>query len=431
MASEKDSVSTDLELRTEVPALRPEELVYRICYARVDLRELLQSAETRSKIRRLPSAQLFFSLKELDEVEIQRLLLHLTEEQWTGILDLDLWSKDRVHLTRFLYRMSHVIESEDAVARKLLRGPDHELFELALNPLRIHELDEDGAPEAEQGGGLLETPDHHFLVELPENADEASLLKAFILRLYQLDGEGAALLLQESHFRTRSEMEEQAYQNRKRRVEDMGFQDYYDAIEIYALLPLDAPLPLKTREKIREVSELPLASTELESGSMLFIAALAGFTRPLEMEALVEELFFVCNKLLCADRISPDDPAQVKRGILKAISGINLGLDCWSEGNLRVAEEGLSKHYLQSFFRLGYSQIMALQEEARRIQSEPPEPEPGSFLEAILDGLLESYPVFTELIEGQIRRRFFSTRDDLAAARVYLSEIQDPEPSRS
>ena len=49
-----------------------------------------------------------FSLKELDEVEIQRLLLHLTEEQWTGILDLDLWSKDRVHLTRFLYRDVHM-----------------------------------------------------------------------------------------------------------------------------------------------------------------------------------------------------------------------------------------------------------------------------------------------------------------------------------
>ena len=431
MASEKDSVSRDLELRAEVPALRPEEVVYRICYARADLRELLQSAETRSKIRRLPSAQLFFSLKELAEAEIQQLLPHLTEEQWTGILDLDLWSKDRVHLNRLFYRMSHIIQSQDAVARKLLRGTDHELLELALNPLRIHQLDEDGAPGAEQGGGLLETPDQHFLVELPENAEEAKVLRAFILRLYQLDAEGAALLLEESHFRTWSEMEEQAYQSRKRRVEDMGFQDYYDAIEIYALLPLDAPLPLKSWEKIREVGELPLVATELESGSMLLIAALAGFTRPPEIESLVEELFFACNKLLCADRISPDDPSQVKQGVLKAINGINLGLDCWSEGNPRVAEEGLAKHYLQSFFRLGYSQIKALQEEARRIRSEPPEPEPGSFLEAVIDGLQERYPMFTDLVEGQIRRRFFSTREDLATARKHLSEIQNLEPSRS
>ena len=319
MASEKEKTSTDLDLRADVPALRPEEVVYRICYARADLRELLQSAETRSKIRRLPPAQVFFSLKELDEAEIQRLLPHLTEEQWTGILDLDLWSKDRVRLNRFLQRLSPILQSEDAVARKLLRATDHELLELALNPLKIHRLDEDGAPEAEQGGGLLETPDQHYLVELPENAEEASFLKALILRLYQLDGEGTALLLEDSQFRTWSEMEEQAYQSRKRRVEDMGFQDYYDAIEIYALLPFEAPLPLKSWEKIRELSELPLAASELEPGSMLLIAALAGFTRPQEVESLLEELFFVCNKLLCADRISPDDPSQVKQGILKAI----------------------------------------------------------------------------------------------------------------
>ena len=430
MPSERDRISTDLDVRTEVPALRPEEVVYRICYARADLRELLQSAETRSKIRRLPPAQLFFSLKELDEVEIQGLVPHITEEQWTGILDLDLWSKDSVRLNRFLYRLSPILQSEDAVARKLIRATDPELLELALKPLKIHRLDEDGAPEAE-GSALLETPDQHYLIELPEDADEASFLKALILRLYQLDGEGTALLLEESQFRTWSEIEEQAYQSRKRRVEDMGFQDYYDAIEIYALLSLDAPLPQKSWEKIREVSELPLAATELTPGSMLLIAALAGFTRPQEMEALLDELFFVCNKLLCADRVSPDDPSPVKQGISKAIHGINLGLDCWSKGNLRVAEEGLAKHYLQSFFRLGYSQIKALQEEARRVQSELPEPEPGSFLEAVIDGLLDPYPVFTESLEGQIRSRFFSTREDLVTARKHLSEIQNRQLSRS
>ncbi len=429
MSSKKDEPSRSQEVTSKLLASRPEEVVYRICYARANLHELLQSAETRSRIRRLPVAQLFFSLKELDEEEIQALLPHITEEQWSGILDLDLWSKDRVRLNRFLYRMSHVVQSEAAVIRKLLRGTDPELLELALNPLRIHHLDEDGAPEAE--GALLETPDQHYLIELPEDPEQARFLKTFILKLYELDAEGAALLLEESQFRTWSELEEEAYQGRKRRVADMGFQDYYDAIEIYALLALDAPLPLKSWEKIREVSELPVAATELESGSMLLIAALARFTRPQEIEALLEELFFVCNKLLCADRISPDDPSQVKQGVSKAINGINLGLDCWSEGNLTLAEEGLTKHYLQSFFRLGFSQIKTLQDDARHLQLKTPEPEPGSFLEAMSHGLLDRYPVFTESLEGQISRRFFSTREDLAASRKHLSEIENLEPSRS
>ena len=40
---------------------RPEELIFRNCYAPFDVREYLQSAETRARIRKFPAVQLFFS----------------------------------------------------------------------------------------------------------------------------------------------------------------------------------------------------------------------------------------------------------------------------------------------------------------------------------------------------------------------------------
>jgi hypothetical protein len=48
-------------------------------------------------------------------------------------------------------------------------------------------------------------------------------------------------------------------------------------------------------------------------------------------------------------------------------------------------------------------------------------PEPGSFLEAFLAGLLKKYPLLSEQIEGKIKTRFFQTRNDLETAKEYLN----------
>jgi hypothetical protein len=48
-------------------------------------------------------------------------------------------------------------------------------------------------------------------------------------------------------------------------------------------------------------------------------------------------------------------------------------------------------------------------------------PEPGSFLEAFLDGLLKKYPLLSEQREGKIQTRFFQTRRDLETAKGYLA----------
>ena len=67
-----------------------------------------------------------------------------------------------------------------------------------------------------------------------------------------------AILFESSAARTSAEIEEVAYQSRKSRVETMGFQDYFEAIEIYTFFPPEEALPKKEQEQIREVSTLPV-----------------------------------------------------------------------------------------------------------------------------------------------------------------------------
>jgi len=156
----------------------------------------------------------------------------------------------------------------------------------------------------------------------------------------------------------------------------------------------------------------------------LLFKAFALITNPHETQALLEELFFVCNKVLSADRASPANPERVKETIGKAVTGINLGLDWHSKGNLQKASEDLRLHYLQSFFQAGYSRLVELQRRGRGLKDASGEPEPGSFLEAFLEGLLKKYPLMSEQREGKIHTRFFQTRRDLETAKALLDPLE-------
>jgi hypothetical protein len=405
--------------------LEPEELVYRSCYAPVSLSDLLATAETRSKIRRLPPPQLFFSLKELDDEEIIRLLPHVTEEQWTAILDLDLWDKDEVSLERFVGWERHLFGCEGAVARKILRATDPELWQLAFRrELRIFPRVEEDEFEQDlaEGRGSLVTPDGEFLIVLPGDMEKARLFHQLILKVYETDPDTARNWLHSSQMRTSIELEEEAYQNRRRRIEDMGFQDYFDAIEIYTPRSVSDRIPEKQWEQKIGISTLPSVLPAEEEGLLLLFRALSFVASDQEIQSLIEELFFVCNKLLSADRISPGEPESIKKGLRKAIGGINLGLECWSESDPLRAVEGIREHYLLSYFQIGYGQLLTFQENARE-RCEKKAPPAGTFLEAFWEGIGARYPKLTEQKQGKIVRRYFETRSDFEWADRLLDEI--------
>jgi hypothetical protein len=418
----------DLAKKHEEIVRRPERLIYRSCYAAADLRGLLESAVTRSRIRTLPAAQLYFSIKELDDEEIASLLPHITEEQWTAVLDLDLWRKDRFSPDAFLGWERHLIGAEDAVARKLFRAADPEILELVFRrELRILARTEDDEFEADPGDReTLLTPDGNFLIALPRNPEKARLYRLLLLKLYALDGATAGMLLAESRARTMSELEEEAYQARRDRIESLGFQDYYDAIGIYTPLEPGDRLPEKPRAGSAEIGLLPVSSSAFEGrGPMLLFQALAGMDVS-ETERLVEELFLVCNRLLSADQVSPASPERVRKEIRKALAGINLGLCVWSRGSIPHAVTGLRQHYMLSFFQIGFGQLDRLRNAAQSLVGVR-NPDPGGFLEAALEGFLRRYPVLTELRKGRVRRRFIEQPQDLEWSHRLLDRIRRGE----
>ena len=417
--------------RKAVSQNTPEELIYRLVYAPVELGELLSTADSRGRIRRVPVPHLFFGLRELEDQEVLQLLPHLTEEQWTGILDLDLWSRDSVNTTAFIQWQRHILEAEDAVARKLLRATDPELWELTFKrEFQVYaRVEEDEFELDPKQQSWLRTPDERFLIELPSEPDKARLTRSLLLRLYELDPDRASFLLIATAARTATEIEEMAYQNRKRRVEDLGFQDYFDAVEIYSYLPAQTALPQKKRGVLREIGDLPVQLPTREGESMLLFQAMGRISRPQDLQSLLEELFFVCNKVLSADCASAADPVHIKEVVRKAIVGTNLGLECWSAGDVQKAVDGLQRHYLQSFFQMAHSRLIDLSRGAEALKDANIDVEPGSFWDLFLEGLLQKYPRLADRDEGRIFTRLFESRDDLSLAEEYLETIKKEQQS--
>lgn len=407
----------------------PVELVYRACYAPVDLESLLSTSETRSRIRRLPAAHLYFGLSDLEARDVERLLPHITEEQWQGVLDLDIWNRDQADPLALAGLQRHLVTAEDPVARKLARALDPDLWQLLWKELvEIEDLTDDALEHHSdvRQTDWVDTPDGFYRIYLPENPEEAKLIRDLILRLYELDAEGTTLSLKESQWRTSTELQEAAYHLRTERLQELGFQDYFDAIEIQSPLFPGARLPEKRLATLKSVEMLPVVIREQAAGnSLLLLEALAAVESPVAVQSLLEELFFVCNRVLSANSGSAASPEEVREGIREAIHGTSFGLEMWSVGSLEKAVAGIQSHYLQSFYRLGLGYFADLQKRAQALLNTP-NVSPGSFEEQVLEGLLLRYPRKVEIVDGKIWTGFFAGRAELEEVAQRLSELEKP-----
>ena len=401
----------------------PEEAVYRSCYTPISLSDILMDAAERGKIRRLPVPQLFFGIAELTESELAALMPQITEEQWRGILDLSLWRRDHTSSTDFLHWVRHILAAEDAVAQKLLRGSDPELWQLAFNRfLEIVPGDEEDAGANLPEGDWILTPDGGFWVRLPDEPEASRLLRPLLLKLFELDPEQASYLLLLSMYRTTSELEETAYQNRRLRIEDMGFQDYFEAISVYTPLSLEDTVSDKIWKRL-EVG-VAVAVLERPGHGLFLLEALSRVEDAARKEEILEELFYVSNKVLSADLVSPDHPSKVKMGIRKTILGISIGLEMVAGTDLNLAVQSIQTRYLQSLFQLAFGQLMELQKLGREL-SNTAVASPDSYPAHLVDGLLRKYPLLAVRTPTRIKKRFFRTRSDIDSCRRILESLRE------
>src|SRR5262249_15318018 len=147
-------------------------------------------------------------------------------------LDLDVWNRHELNSERMTEWLGTLVELGPDKLLSATRELDPELLALWVSRhATIYDLTlEEDAPE-DTTNPLLQTPDRYFVIEITATGDEARTVERFLDLLYRADMDSARKLLMAARSEPASELEEMGYRWRSGRMADLGFVDYYEALE--------------------------------------------------------------------------------------------------------------------------------------------------------------------------------------------------------
>lgn len=192
-----------------------------------DIEKLVDSGFDLSMI---PVQPLYVSLQNTPSDQIAAILPKLSQEQRQALRDIDLWQKDEIDPESVFHWMDIYSKCPDeSIILEFVKSED---FLLTLkNQFTVQTFDVED-PMYPDGNNYFLTEDNQLLIEYPEEFPFVQELKEMIRRLYADIGvENAYSFLFKMVVDSYQIMEETAYEEKKERLRDFGFVDYYDALE--------------------------------------------------------------------------------------------------------------------------------------------------------------------------------------------------------
>jgi hypothetical protein len=392
---------------------------------------LLDSKDPAAAVAALAVPDFFFLVKDVGLDEARELVALATPDQIRGCLDLECWERDRAEMARALPWLGALA---DVSYEKLAEAWDGLDPELAALILRRHTIVYDlslGEPVPdEEERPVFATPDGFFGVVITAERDEEIRIVHQVLDfMYRGDAALMRATLQSARAGLDSELEELAYRWRAGRMADLGYVEFYEALEVYR--PLEAHA-VKIGEGSAEggvspppdegrITTLPVPLAERISGKSFLARALEQITDAAEIERLQGALLFLVNRVLSAARVSPGDEEAVRVGTDHATATLALGLEQIAAGSLAHAVEALRTISLTRLHRVGYSVTVKLARLASQLA--PRATNAGDPTEAVLDALLGRRPFFARELEGGEGRRPFESMADVRTVAEHLAEL--------
>src|SRR5579875_3736164 len=198
-------------------------------------RDLILSApEAERLVRSFAPETLFYTLKEIGSADAGDLLGLAAPEQVKGLFDLDCWNKDRVNFARMREWIEAMAEGGRRRLAEALMELDIELVALLLRRyLRVHRLDENQLAWDVPSNRVVQF-DEQYAVEFIHYDNILAHIQEFLEEAFERDYDYFSNLLDEVYWGVNAELEEQAYQFRRARLNDRGFPDFFEAQSVFA-----------------------------------------------------------------------------------------------------------------------------------------------------------------------------------------------------
>ena len=403
---------------------------------RKELEDFLDQPKARELVHSSPYQDVFMAIKTVGLSDSLELLPLTSREQRRGFIDLDCWRKDSFYVRTFIEWLAAFIQCGPEETVRLARALDPEVLAYFLKEnIRVHELDP-AEPPLDLPISL--TPDGRYGIEIigdGESATESRLLLDAVFRFDPTLGYG---LVDRVFWGNLVALEEEAYRNKRMRLEEIGFVDYYDALDIYGETSVRPSLP-STALHPPDVEAVPGSRTL----PALFVASLtaADFLRegleqlesPEEIERITQSLASLANRLLSVHSVTPGDLEKVKPALQEMHDMLSLGVEYLSQGDKAKTTEVLNRYELQTIFQIGFNLIAELRSHADRILAggglrlkeserlllDSPESE-------FISGLRRQRPLFFEGLENPNKSSYrnFRNLSDLQRSNRVLEEIE-------
>jgi hypothetical protein len=192
-----------------------------------DIEKLVDSGVDLSMI---PIQPLYVSLQTTSSDQIAQILPKLSPDQRQALRDIDLWQKDVVDTSAAFHWLEIYARCpDDEVVLEYVKSED---FLLTLkNQFTVQTFDAED-PMYPEGNNYFLTEDNQLLIEYPEDFTLVEELKQMVRRLYgDIGVENAYAFLFKMIVDSYQIMEEEIYTQKKERLRDFGFVDYYEALE--------------------------------------------------------------------------------------------------------------------------------------------------------------------------------------------------------
>ncbi|WP_372653086.1 DUF6178 family protein [Halobacteriovorax sp.] len=207
----------------------------------------------------LPVQPLYVAIKSLPTETVAAALEKFSPKQRQVFLDLDLWKKDDLDPDSFSFWLEVYSKcTDDTIKSEFLNSTEFALFLKGKMSFWTFDVEE---PEYPDHDYYFLTEDNLLLFEFDEDYPYIAEMRQFIKDLYTEHGVEKAY---QYIFKVVSDgflsMQEEEYRFKKHRLNDLGFVDYYDALELCNPFPSLSHINLFINKK-----ETLNASIDLES----------------------------------------------------------------------------------------------------------------------------------------------------------------------
>ncbi len=386
------------------------------------LHYLFLSEHSEELVQQLPELEVFLTVKEVGEKDCLDLISLTTPEQFQYFLDLDFWKRDQLDPEKILHWMEILLESGEKKVTQFIQSADPEFIALLLKKF-LHVTTLDGDHLEGMDRIPLFTLDQFYFVDF-KGKKTRELFEPFLRILYHIDGDGYRRLMESLVCEIESELEETGYRFRNGRLNDYGFPDLEEALEIYRFINPDSlvleerPLKVSGEKEIERDSSIFYLTHQTEGPFLSSI--LSKIDDPHEQDRLRQEITALCNKAIVAEAIDLSNIAGMERIIKKVYHTLNLGLQYLSKEDEIKASEILRSSPIQKLLQCGVSTTILQRRKAESILK-------GPWFSNDQENLVFLDPPYFKKFEGILRKRPVLYRDWIYEDFKDLQDLKETE----